>query len=96
MTEGRVAKSGRALHAIHAVLRKEIVTGATHSAAGVLKDFQVVNWKDTGGTITVDRNTVGRPPRTTTQVRTGTRPSFPPINIGSQKNEGPRRSIIPQ
>ena len=46
--------------------------------------------------IPVDKNTVGIPPRTTTQVWTGTVTSFPPISIGSQNIEGPRRSIIPQ
>ena len=63
-----VATSRRALHVVHAVLHKEIVTGATCSAAGVLKDPSVVNWKDTGGTIPVDTNTFGIPPITTTQV----------------------------
>ena len=91
-----VATSGRALHAVHAVLLKEIVTGATRSAAGVLKDPPVVNGKDTGGTISVDRNTFGIPPRTTTQVMTGTGPSVPPISIGIQKIDGTRQSIIPQ
>ena len=36
------------------------------------------------------------PPITTTQVCTGTGSSVPPISIGSQKIEGPRRSVIPQ
>ena len=95
-TLGGVATSRRGMNAVRAVLRKEIFTGATRSTAGVLKDPPGINGKDTGGTITVDRNTVGIPPRTTTQVRTGTRPSFPPTSIGSQKIEGPRRSIILQ
>ena len=36
------------------------------------------------------------PPRTTTQVWTGTEPSVPPVSIWIQKIEGSRRSIIPQ
>ena len=95
-TADGVAKSGRYLHAVREVLHKEIVTGATHRAAGVIKDPPVVNWKGTGGIITVDRKTVVIPTITTTQVRTGTGPSVPPISIGSQKIEGLRRSIIPQ
>ena len=74
----------------------DTVTGAMRSDAGVLKDLPAVNWKDTDGTIPVDRNTVGIPPRTTTQVRTGTGPSVPPISIGSQNIEDTRQSIIPQ
>ena len=93
-TDG-VAKSGRALHAVRAVLHKDIVTSATHSAAGVLKDSPVVNWKDTDRTIPVDRNTVGIPRITTIQVRNGTGPYVPPIIIGRQNIEGPRWSIIP-
>ena len=80
-----VTTSVRALHVICAVLHKEIVTGTTCSSAVALKDFLVVNWKDMGGTILVDRNTVRIPPRTTTQVLTGTGPSVPPVIIGSQK-----------
>ena len=49
-----------------------------------------------GREILVYRNTVRIPPRTTNQVRNGTGPSVPPISIGSQKIEGPRRSIITQ
>ena len=94
-TADGVATNGRALHAVRAVLLKEIVTGATRSAEGVLKYPLAVNWKETGGTITVDRNTARIPPRTTTQVWTGTGPSVPPISIWRQKIEGPRRSIIP-
>ena len=70
--------------------------GATRSAAGVLKYLSVVNRKETGGKITVDRDTVVIPPRTSNQVWTGIGPSFPLISIGSHKIEGPRRSIIPQ
>ena len=95
-TADLVETSGGALHAVRAILHKEIVTGATRSAAGVLKYPPVVNWMDKVRSIPVDRKTVGIPPRTTTQVRTGTGPSVPPISIGSQKIEGPRRSIIPQ
>ena len=72
------ATSGRALGAVRTVLHKEIVTGATRRAAGVLKDPLVVNWRDTGGTISVDRNTVGIPFRTTTRVWNGAGPSVPP------------------
>ena len=91
-----VATSVRNLYSVRSVLHKEILTGATRSAAGVLKYPTVVNWKDTGGTIMVDINTVGIPPINTTQVRTGTGPSVPPISTGIQNIEGPRRSIIPQ
>ena len=56
----------------------------------------MVNWKDAIEKIPADRNTVGMPLRTTTQVWTGTGPSAPPISIGRQKIEGPRWSIIPQ
>ena len=88
--------SGMALHVVRAVLHKETFTGATRSTEGVLKDPPMVNWKETGLTIPVDRNIVGIPPITTTQVWTGTGHSVPPIIIGIQKIEGPRRSIIPQ
>ena len=80
---------------IRAVLHKEIIMGATRSAAGVLKYPLVVNWKETGGTILVDGTIFVIPPRTTTQIRTGTGPSAPPIITRSQNIEGPRRSIIP-
>ena len=93
---GGVTTSVRALHAVRAVFYKDIVTVATCSAAGVLKDTPVINWKDMGETIPVDRNTVGITPRTTTQVQTGIGPSVPPSIIGSQKVEDPRQSIIPQ
>ena len=91
-----VATSGRDLNAVREVLHKDIFMGASRSAAGVLKDPQVVNWKDTGGTIPVDRSTVRIPPRNTTQVWTGTGTSVSPIIIGLQNIEGPMRPIIPQ
>ena len=78
------------------VLCEEIVTGATCSSAGDLKDPPVVKWKYTSGLIPRDINTVGMPLRNTTQVWNGTGPSVPPIIIGSQKIEGPRQPIIPQ
>ena len=56
----------------------------------------MVNCKDTGVTISFDRNTVVIPLRTTTQVHTGTGTSVPPISIGLQKIEIPRRPIISQ
>ena len=90
------AKIRRALHGVIAVLHKEIPTGATRSTAGVLKDPIVIDRNDASGPIQVDKNTVGIPPRNTNQVLTGTGPYAPPINIGGQKIEGPRRSIIPQ
>ena len=67
-----------------------------HSAAGVLKDPPVVNWKDLSSPIPRDRNTFRMPPRTTTPVRNCTGPSFPPIIVRSHKIEDPRRNIIPQ
>ena len=91
-----VATSRRALHAVCEVLHKDIVTGATCSTAVVPNDPLVINWKDAGESITVDKNTVGIPPRKTTQFLTGTGTSVPPISIWSQKIEGPRRSIIMQ
>ena len=78
MTMDRVATSGWTLYVVHAVLHKEIVTGATRSAAGVLKDTPVVNWKKNNGTIPRDRNTVGMTPRANTQVSTGTGTYSPP------------------
>ena len=48
---------------VHAVLHKDIVPGATRRTAGVLKDPPVVNWKDTGGKIPFDINTVGISPQ---------------------------------
>ena len=93
-TSDGVTTSRRDLHAVRTVLHKEIVTGATRSTAGVLKNPPVINYKDTSGKITVDRNTIGIPPRTTIQVWTGDVPSFLPISIVTQKIEGSRRSII--
>ena len=52
--------------------------------------------KDASGPITVEVNTFIILPRDTTKVLTGTRSSFFPISIDSQKIEGPRMSIIPQ
>ena len=83
MTTDGVVTSGRALYVVRAVLRKEIFKGATCSAAGVLKDPPMVNWKDSSRTVPLDRNTVGMPPITTTPVRNGTVPYVPPIIIGS-------------
>ena len=57
-TTDEVAKNGRALHAVHAVIHKTIITGAMRSAAGVLKDPPVVNWKDARGPVPQDRNTI--------------------------------------
>ena len=84
------------MHTVRAVLLEENVVGATRRAAIVLKDPPVLYWKDTGGTIPVDRNTVGIPPRTTTQFWTGNGSSVPPNSIENQKIEGPRQSIIPK
>ena len=81
---------------LHAVRHKEIVTGATRRAAGVHKDPPVIKRKEARGMILVDRNNIGIPPRTTTQVWTVTGPSAPLISIGSHNIEGPRRSIIPK
>ena len=63
MTADGVATSRRDLHAVHVFLHKEIVTDATCSTAGVLKDPLVINWKDASGPIPVDINTVGIPPQ---------------------------------
>ena len=62
-----VDTSERALHAVCAILRKEIVMGMTYSAAGVIKYHPVVNWKDASGPIPRDRNTARMPHRATTQ-----------------------------
>ena len=96
MTMYGFAPSGRALHAVRAVLHREIVTCTRRSAASVLKDTLVVNWKDVGGLIPQDRNIIKISPRATTPVRTGTGPSAPPISIGSQKIGDPRGAIIPK
>ena len=61
-TSDGVETSGKALHAVRAVLDKEIVTSATCSTASVLKDPPVVNWKVTGKIIPFDKNNVGIPP----------------------------------
>ena len=89
-----VATSGRVLHAVRVFLHKEVVTSGTRCSAGFLKDPPVVNWKDQGGTILVDRNTVVIPPRTTNQVQTDTGHSITPISIGIQNIEDPRRPNI--
>ena len=89
-----VATSRRALHEVRVFLHKDIVTGATHSTVGVLKNHLVINWKDASGPIQVDRNTVVIPPKATTKILTDTGPSSPLISKGSQKIEGPRRLII--
>ena len=68
------------LHAVRTVLHKEIVTDTTRSTAGVLKDPLVKTFKYASGPIPVDKNIVGIPPRTTTQVLNGTGPSAPPPN----------------
>ena len=81
-----VTTSGMALYAVRAFLHKEIVTGATRSAAGVLKYPLVVNWKNASGKIPQDRNTIGMPPRSATPVWTGTGPSVPPISTWRQKD----------
>ena len=91
-----VATSTEALHAVRAVLHKDIVTSATRSTTDVLKDPLGVNWKDASRPIPVDKKTVGIPPITTSQVLTGTGPSDSAIRIGRQKIEGTRWSIIMQ
>ena len=65
-------------------------------AVGVIKDPPLINWKDTSRKIPVDINAIRIPPRTTTNVWTGTGPPVPPFSIEIQKIEGPRRYIIPQ
>ena len=57
-TMNGVATSRSDLHAVHAFLHKEIVTGATRSTAGALKDPPVINWKGASVTIPADKNTV--------------------------------------
>ena len=94
-TDG-VATSRGDLHTLRTVLHQDIVTGATRSTLGVIKDPLVINHRDAIGPIKVDKNTVGIPPRTTTQVLNGTGPSAYPIRIWRQKIEGTRRSIILQ
>ena len=69
---------------MRAVLFKEIATGVMRSAVGVLKESHVINWKDMGRMIPLDRSTVEIIPRDTTLVRIGTVPSVPPISIRSQ------------
>ena len=44
------------LHTVSTVHRKEIIMGATHSTAVVIKDPLVINWKDTSGPIPVDKD----------------------------------------
>ena len=95
-TTDRVTTSRGDLHAVRAVLHTDIVTGATRSSVGVLKDPLVINWKGEIRPIPVDKNTVGITSRTNTQVLSGTGPSTSPTSIGIQKTEGTRRSIILQ
>ena len=64
VTTDGVVKSGRDLYAVHVVIYKEIVMGATRSAVGVLKYPPLESWKDTGSTITVDRAPSEYPPKT--------------------------------
>ena len=61
-TADGVATYIRALHAVLAVLHKEIVMGATRSTSGVLKDPPVINWKDVSGPIPVDKTLSEYPP----------------------------------
>ena len=65
---------------MRAFLHKEIVTGATRSAAGVMKYHPVVNWNYTGGTITVDRDTVGILPRTLPRFGLVLDPLYPQLS----------------
>ena len=62
ITADGVATSGRDFYEVGAVLHNEIVTGAMRSSAGVLKDPLVLNWKETGRTIPVDRKPSEYPP----------------------------------
>ena len=48
-TADGVAINRGALHAVCTVLQKEIVTGATRSTAGVIKDTLLKNWRTQGG-----------------------------------------------
>ena len=90
-----VATSGRDFYTVRAVIHKDVIMGTTRSAAGVLKDPLVLNWKDASGPIPQDRNTVVMTPRATAPFRAGTGPSVPSISIGSQNIEVPRQPIIP-
>ena len=62
MTADGVAESVGTLHAVRTVLSKKIITDAARRAAHVFKYTLVVNWKDTDGAITWDRNTFRMPP----------------------------------
>ena len=95
-TAGGVTTIIEGLHAVLTVIHKEIITGATRSTVGVLKDLPVVNWKDASRPIEFDGKIVVIPPKTTTQALNGTGPSTSPISIWIQKIEGPRRPRIPQ
>ena len=95
-TADGVAESGGTFHAVRMIISKEVVTGVSCRAAFVFKDPPVINWKDAGGMIPQDRETIRIPPRATTPVQIGTGPSISPTSIRSQDIESPRRSIVPQ
>ena len=77
-TVDEVATSRKHVHAVCAVLNKDIVTGMTRITEGVLKDHPVINWKDASKRIQVDKKIVRIPPRTTTQFLTCNGPFCPP------------------
>ena len=79
MTADGFATSGRSLNVVRAILHKEIVTGATRSAVGVLKDPLVVKWKETGGNIPVDRKTIGILPEPLPKFRLVLDPMYPQL-----------------
>ena len=91
-----VAASGGTLHAVRTILSKYIATDVMHSAARVVKDPLVVNWKYADGTILQDINTVGNPSRTTTLVQIVDGPLVSPTRMRIQDIGGPRGSIDPQ
>ena len=84
------------MHAVRTILSKYIVTDVMRSAARVVKDPLVVNWKYADGTILQDINTVGNPSRTSTLVQILYGPLVSPTRMRIQDIGSPRGSIDPQ
>ena len=82
------------MHAVRTILSEDIVTGAAPSAAHVLEDPPVVNWKVTSRLITIYMTTVRVSPRATTKVLTVTGTSAPPTRIRTQEIVSPRGYIV--
>ena len=90
------AASSGSLHEHQTISFKEIVIEAAHIDTRFFKDYKMVNWKDTDGTIPREGNTVRMVGIFTTPVIIGVAPSVYPTRMGSQEIGIPSRSIGPQ